>query len=67
MADEIFENDIYTSDEDGKENDFELIGSVEVDGNIYYALIPIQRTIQRLTSISYQGEKDENGRSTRLH
>ena len=42
MADEIFDTeDIYTlTDEDGNENDFELIGTVEVEGVTYYALIP---------------------------
>ncbi len=39
--DEIFEDNIYTlTDEDGTESDFELIGSVEVDGVNYYALVP---------------------------
>ena len=41
---EIFENEevlVYTlTDEDGNENDFELIGSIEVEGKKYCALIP---------------------------
>lgn len=41
---EIFENEevlVYTlTDDEGNENDFEMIGSVEVDGKTYCALIP---------------------------
>ena len=41
MADEIFEGEFYTlTDEDGNESKFELIGSVEMDSNTYYALVP---------------------------
>ena len=41
---EMFENEevlVYTlTDDEGNENDFEMIGSVEVDGKTYCALIP---------------------------
>lgn len=41
---EIFENEdvlVYTlTDDEGNENDFELLASVELDGKTYYALIP---------------------------
>ena len=41
---EMFENEevlVYTlTDDEGNESDFELIGSVELDGKTYYALIP---------------------------
>ena len=41
MADEIQEGEIYTlTDEEGTETRFELIGSVEMNDNIYYALVP---------------------------
>lgn len=66
MADEeIFENDdIYTlTDEDGNESDFELIGSVEVEGTAYYALIPYSEdeSDEPEEYIVLRGEKDENG------
>ncbi len=64
MADEIFESDIYTlTDEDGNENDFELIGTVEVDGVTYYALIPYTEDEDADVEeyIVLRGEKDENG------
>ena len=59
MADEILEGEFYTlTDEDGNESKFELIGSVEMDSNIYYALVPEtndeEYVILKLT-------KDENG------
>ncbi len=41
---EIFENEevlVYTlTDDEGNENDFELLASVELDGKTYCALIP---------------------------
>lgn len=42
MADEIFETeDIFTlTDEDGVEKQFKLLGSCEIDGNEYLALVP---------------------------
>lgn len=42
MAEELFGDEIYTlTDEDGNENQFELIGSREIDGCTYLALVPI--------------------------
>lgn len=43
MTDEIFSDEIFTlTDDEGNENQFELIGSQEIDGNIYYALVPVE-------------------------
>lgn len=42
MADELYGDEIYTlTDEDGNENQFELIGGREIDGSTYLALVPI--------------------------
>ena len=42
MADEIFDADIITlTDENGEETEFEVIASLEIDGNVYYALMPV--------------------------
>ena len=42
MADELFESDVFTlTDEEGNEEDYELIGTVEVDEKVYYALVPV--------------------------
>ena len=59
MADEIMEGEFYTlTDEEGNESRFELIGSVEMNENTYYALVPQddsdEYVILKLT-------KDENG------
>ncbi len=41
MNEKEFEYEYYTlTDEEGNENEYELIGSVEMKGNKYYALIP---------------------------
>ncbi len=43
MADEIFDEEIFTlTDEDGEEKQFELIGSAELDGETYLALVPLE-------------------------
>ena len=43
MADEMFEPSglITLTDEDGIETEFEVIASLELDGNVYYALMPV--------------------------
>jgi uncharacterized protein YrzB (UPF0473 family) len=42
MNENDFEYEYYTlTDEEGNENEYELIGSVEMKGNKYFALIPI--------------------------
>ena len=63
MADEIFESDIYTlTDEEGNDNDFELIGTVEVEGVTYYALVPYTEDDTEVDEyIVLRGEKDEKG------
>ena len=42
MSEELLEGEFYTlTDDDGNENQFELIASCELDGNTYLALIPV--------------------------
>ena len=43
MADDIFDTeDIFTlTDEEGVEKQFSLLGSCEIDGQEYYALVPL--------------------------
>lgn len=42
MANEEFVNGdiVILKDEEGKEEEYELVGKAELDGNVYYALIP---------------------------
>ena len=64
MADEIFESEVYTlTDDNGVETDFELIGTVELEGVTYYALIPYTEDEDAEVDeyIVLRGEKDENG------
>ncbi len=43
MAEELFGDEIYTlTDEDGNESQFELIGSKEIGGVTYLALVPTE-------------------------
>ena len=53
------------TDEDGNESDFELIGSGEVDGVMYYAMIPAEEADdESRDSFEYvilKSEVDENG------
>lgn len=66
MAEELFENesDIFTlTDEDGVETDFEVVGSCEYEGEIYFAVIPMTGDNNE-ESIEYtilKAAKDENG------
>ena len=42
MSEEFYGDEIFTlTDEDGNENEFELLGSTEIDGCTYLALVPV--------------------------
>ena len=41
MSEEFGPNFVTLTDEDGNENQFELIGQKEIDGATYLALVPI--------------------------
>ena len=41
--DDIFENELFTlTDEEGNESQFEMLGSLELDGKNYVALVPTE-------------------------
>lgn len=55
-----FEQEVFTlTDEDGNESDFEFIGRIELDGNTYVALIPVEGDEEEYVILKV--EKDENG------
>ena len=57
---EFLEDGIYTlTDEEGKEEQFELIGACELEGVQYYALAPVDETVEEYVIL--RGEVDENG------
>lgn len=63
---EIFEGEeiVTLTDEDGTEKDFEIIGSVEVDDILYYALIPCTddgKEPEEYIVLRSEIEKGENG------
>lgn len=61
MADEMFGADIVTlTDEDGVETDFEIIASLELNGNTYYALMPVEDN-ENGDCVILRLEEDENG------
>ena len=44
MQEESYDVEVYTlTDEDGKEGEFELIGSLDIDGQSYVALLPLEK------------------------
>ena len=62
MADETleFEQEIFTlTDEEGNESDFELIGNMEIDGEKYVALYPVDSNEDEYVILKV--EVDENG------
>jgi uncharacterized protein YrzB (UPF0473 family) len=62
MGDEIFESeDIFTlTDEEGVEKQFQLLGSCEVDGSEYLALVPLEDN-EAEEYVILKREVDENG------
>ncbi len=61
MADEIFDTEVITlTDEEGNEIEFEVIASLEIDGNIYYALMPVADN-ENGECVLLKLEKDEDG------
>lgn len=64
MADELYNDEIYTlTDEDGNENQFELIGSREIDGSTYLALVPVDDNDDE-EYVILKVEIDDNGEET---
>ena len=62
MEEEYFETEIYTlTDEDGKDEEFELIGKYMEDGVTYNALVPADESKQNGEYILLRREVDENG------
>ena len=60
------EREFYTlTDEEGNEIEFELIGSGEVDGVMYYAMIPVEEAEDEdrdvFEYVILKSEVDENG------
>ena len=42
LPEEEEEVDVFTlTDEEGNEQQFEILGSIELDGNVYYAMTPV--------------------------
>ncbi len=61
MADELFSEEVFTlTDEDGNEKQFELLGSQEIDGNTYLALVPIEDN-ENDEYVILKVEEDETG------
>ncbi len=61
MANETFdfEPEIFTlTDEDGNESDFELIGNMDVDGEKYVALIPVEGTEDEYVILKVSEDED---------
>ena len=62
MADELFNEEIFTlSDEEGNEKQYELIGSQEIDGNTYLALVPIEDNENEEYVILKVADDEESG------
>ena len=63
MADERSENEaeiVTLTDETGKETDFEILGIKEIDGTVYYALLPLEDN-EAGEYVILKIETDENG------
>ena len=65
MNEQEFQSEFYTlTDEDGNETEFEVIGSAEINGIEYFAMVPSDSTAGSDGMIEYvllKKEKDESG------
>ncbi len=62
LDEEYFDAEIYTlTDEDGNDEEFELIGKYMEDGVTYNALVPADESRQNGEYIILRREEDENG------
>ncbi len=63
MAEEFIDENIYTlTDEDGREEEFVLLGSAEIEDKIYLALVPAaQADSQDAEYVILRQDKDEDG------
>ena len=60
MADKFDKENIFTlTDEEGNESEFELLGELNIDDNIYLALIPLDGDEDEYVILKV--EVDENG------
>ena len=60
MSEEFGPNFITLTDEEGNEKQFELLGSQEIDGNTYLALVPVEDN-ENEEYVILKVEEDENG------
>ena len=64
MSEEFYGDEIFTlTDEDGNENEFELLGSTEIDGCTYLALEPVAENPEGeyvILKIAHDDETDED-------
>ena len=65
MDEKELQGEFYTlTDEEGNELQFEVIGSAELNGTLYYAMIPVDDQPDEEDVYEYvilKAEKDENG------
>ncbi len=65
MDEKEFEVEYYTlTDEEGNELQFEVIASAEIEGTVYYAMIPVDDQPEEEDVYEYvilKAEKDEDG------
>lgn len=61
MANEEFVSGdiVVLKDEEGKEEEYELVGRAELDGNVYYALIPAESEDEYVILKLEADEEDE--------
>ncbi len=65
MDEKEFETEYYTlTDEEGNEIQFEVIASAEIEGTVYYAMIPVDDQPEEEDVYEYvilKADKDEDG------
>ena len=61
LPDEEEDVDVFTlTDEEGNEEQFEILGSIELDGNVYYALTAVEDKSDEYVILKLEGEDGDD-------
>ena len=61
MSEELGNNYVVLTDEEGNEVEFEHIDTVEVDGQVYLAFIPAELSVEEEAEVVILKIQEENG------
>ena len=61
LPEEEEEADVFTlTDEEGNEQDFQILGSIELDGKVYYAMTAVEEQSDEYVILRLEGEEGDD-------